>query len=396
MSDFLMPSLGADMASGELVEWRVRPGDRVEKGQVIAVVETNKGAIEVEVFQSGVVEALYEEPGTRLPVGAPMARIDDGRGLEAGEGRPEAASMPEPEPEPKPKPRSEPPAGTPAPALVRFSPAARRRARELGVDPAGLRGSGPGGAVLAGDVEKAAGARPVAAPAEAPPTRPAGFDRDEMRQAIAAAMTRSKREIPHYYLNTTVDLKAAHDWLTAYNRDRPPESRLVMAALLAKAAARALRKCPDLNGHFHEQGFQPADSVHLGMAIHLRGGGLIAPALLDADRLNVPDLMVRLRDLIDRARGGGLRSSEVTAPTATLTALGERGVDTVYGVIHPPQVAMIGFGRVRQRPVVVGDGLAARPAVDVSLAADHRVCDGHLGARFLNRIEQDLQQPEAL
>jgi pyruvate dehydrogenase E2 component (dihydrolipoamide acetyltransferase) len=410
VSDFLMPSLGADMEAGTLVEWRVAPGDRVAKGQVIAVVETAKGAIDVEVFESGVVEACYVEPDTKVPVGTPLARIGSGEQVvtERPGAVPEPAAVAEPaaaepvphEPAAEPPPSSEPPP-PPDPALgpapvpeggpPRASPAVRRRARELGVALGTLSGSGSGGAIVLRDLERAAGGEP-----RPERRRSGGFDRDEMRQAIATTMSRAKREIPHYYLATSLDLHAAERWLADYNRDRPPEARLLMAALFMKATARALVRYPDLNGHYDAQGFHPAECVDLGMAIHLRGGGLIAPALRDTAALALPALMTRLQDLVQRARSGGLRASEVGSATATVTALGERGVDTVYGVIHPPQVAMIGFGAPRRRPLAVDEMLAIRPTVDVSLAADHRVCDGHLGALFLNEIDAQLQHPEAL
>ncbi|AXY42599.1 dihydrolipoamide acetyltransferase family protein [Halomonas sp. JS92-SW72] len=412
MSDFLMPSLGADMEAGTLVEWLVAPGERVTKGQVIAVVETAKGAIDVEVFESGVVEACYVAPHTKVPVGTPLARIGSGERVvseipaseipaampasEADTMGPAPGVAPAPAAEPSsPAPVAEPASAAPVAAATpeglrrAASPAARRRARELGVALGALSGSGPEGAIVLRDLDGAAGGAPRPAPR-------VGFDPDEMRRAIAATMSRAKREIPHFYLATSVDLHAADAWLADYNRDRPPEARLLMAALFMKATSRALARYPQLNGHYGEAGFQPAERVDLGMAIHLRGGGLIAPALADAAALALPALMERLQDLVQRARRGGLRASELGSPSATVTALGEQGVDTVYGVIHPPQVAMIGFGAPRRRPVAVDEMLAIRPVVEVSLAADHRVCDGHLGARFLNEIDAQLQQPEAL
>lgn len=409
MSEFLMPSLGADMESGTLVEWLVKPGDRVRKGDVVAVVETSKGAIEVEIFEDGVVEALHAEADSEVPVGKPLATIS---GVAAGEdtvpdaameaeARPEPASKADREPEPAVPAAAQPVAREAAPArrpatpaadtTLRASPAARRRARDAGLDLSAVAGSGPGAAIVLEDVERA-----LTGTEKPREERATGFDRVEMRRAIAAAMSRSKREIPHYYLATTVDLHAADRWLGDYNREQPPASRLLMAALFIKATSRALARHPDLNGHYDPDGFVAAREVNPGMAIHLRGGGLVAPALLGADSLALPEVMARLQDLVKRARAGGLRGSEVTRATATITALGERGVDTVYGVIHPPQVAMVGIGRVRSRPVAVADALAVRAAVDISLAADHRVCDGHLGALFLNEIDAQLQQPEAL
>ncbi len=387
MSDFTMPSMGADMDSGKLVAWKVRVGDRVEQGQLIAAVETSKAVLDVEVFEDGIVEELYVDEGAEVAVGAPLARIGQGQGAggKGQESRPEARGA-------RRETGKEAPgkniAERKSPEEVRVSPAAWRKARELGLDLSGIEGSGPEGSIVLRDLDKGAAPRTQA--------KTAGFDRDEMRRAIAAAMSRSKREIPHYYLAHTVDLHAAQTWLDEYNRDRAPDERLLPAALFMKAAARALAKHGGLNGHYGENGFEASEAVNLGMAVHLRGGGLVAPAMLDGDRLTVPELMERLRDLVQRARGGGLRSSEMSRGTATVTALGDRGVDSAWGVIYPPQVAMIGFGRPRPRPMAVGDGLAVRPAVDVTLAADHRVCDGHLGALFLNDIEQWLQQPEAL
>jgi pyruvate dehydrogenase E2 component (dihydrolipoamide acetyltransferase) len=399
MSDFVMPSMGADMDSGKLVEWKVKPGDRVKKGQVIAAVETSKAVLDVEVFEDGVVEALYVDEETEVDVGTPLARIGDGSGV--GQKAPETAKETKPKAEPETHPATEPAAPEPTPSAppsppaaktsqrVPASPAARRKAREEGIALSELQGSGPDGAVVLRDLQ---GAQPTS-----PKTRPTtGFEPGQMRAAIAAAMSRSKREIPHYYLANTLDLHAAERWLTDYNEHQSPENRLLLSALFMKATALALARYSELNGHYGENGFVAATQVNLGMAVHLRGGGLVAPAIMDADALTLPELMHQLRDLVRRARGGGLRLSEMTGGTATVTALGDRGVDTVYGVIYPPQVAMIGIGRARRQPLAVDDGIAVRLAVDLSLAADHRVCDGHLGALFLNEIEQLLQQPEAL
>jgi pyruvate dehydrogenase E2 component (dihydrolipoamide acetyltransferase) len=223
-----------------------------------------------------------------------------------------------------------------------------------------------------------------------------GFDPAQMRAAIASAMSRSKREIPHYYLGTTVDFHAAQVWLEGYNAIRPPTERLLPAVLLLKAAARALATVPQLNGYYEKGSFRAGTGIHIGWAIALRGGGLVAPALHDVDRQDLPGLMASLRDLVQRARTGGLRSSELTDPTITVTSLGDRGADSVLGVIYPPQVAIIGFGRVIERPWVVAGSVVARPLVTLSLAADHRTSDGHLGGKLLAAIDEALQKPESL
>jgi pyruvate dehydrogenase E2 component (dihydrolipoamide acetyltransferase) len=167
------------------------------------------------------------------------------------------------------------------------------------------------------------------------------------------------------------------------------------AALLLKATALAAREVPALNGFWHD-GFEPAPAVHLGVAVSLRGGGLLAPAIHDADQLSLDDMMRALRDLVERARAGRLRSSEMSDPTLTVTNLGDQGADEVHGVIYAPQVALVGFGRILERPWASGGMLGVRPTVRATLAADHRASDGHEGSRLLAAIDRLLQAPEAL
>jgi pyruvate dehydrogenase E2 component (dihydrolipoamide acetyltransferase) len=217
-----------------------------------------------------------------------------------------------------------------------------------------------------------------------------------MRHAIAASMSRSKREIPHYYLALALDFSAAAKWLERYNQSRPVPERLLASVLLVKATARAAATNPGFNGHFGADGFEPSGPVHVGVAIALRGGGLVAPAILHADQKPLAAIMRELQDLVGRVRRGHLRSSEIASATLTVTSLGDEGADVVYPVIHPPQVAIVGFGSMRTRPWVVDGRIEPRPVIDASLAADHRVTDGRLGARFLARIRDALSRPESL
>ena len=217
-----------------------------------------------------------------------------------------------------------------------------------------------------------------------------------MREAIAALMARSKREIPHYYLELEIDMSRPLDWLHEENLKRPVQERLLPSILLLGAVARAAAEMPEMNGFWVDGAFRPGPGVHLGVAISLRGGGLIAPALHDADQLSLSEIMAAVRELVQRARAGRLRSSEMSDPTVTVTNLGDRGVDLVHGVIYPPQVALVGFGAVRDRPWAVDGMLGVRPIVMATLAADHRASDGHAGGRFLALIETKLQTPEEL
>jgi pyruvate dehydrogenase E2 component (dihydrolipoamide acetyltransferase) len=383
MGEFRMPSLGADMEAGTLVEWLKRPGDKVKRGDIVAVVETQKGAIEVDIFEEGVIERWLVEPGTTVPVGTPLALIAGIQPAPAAKVS-EVAAVPA-APIPLAPSRVEQPSAT---GRARVSPAARRLAAARGVSLDRISGSGPKGAILYGDVERAAAAEPAPRPAA-----PKRLDLAEMRRAIAAVMARSKREIPHYYLSTTVDLTRSLAWIEAANATRPPAQRLLLAALLLKAVALALGEAPEFNGFFTAGGFQPGPGIHLGTAIAIRGGGLVAPAIRDADKLSLDELMAQLRDLVARARTGALRSSELSDPTITVTNLGERSVETVFGVIYPPQVALVGFGMPVERPWAVSGEVVARRVLTATLAADHRASDGHRGAVFLADIDNRLQSP---
>jgi pyruvate dehydrogenase E2 component (dihydrolipoamide acetyltransferase) len=361
----------------------------VKRGDIIAVVETQKGAIEIEVFDKGVMDRVLVEPGTTVPVGAPLALIRSE--TEAPSAGATAISPPKAQPAPPAKaaPFAEPPAPSPAGPRARISPAARKLAAERRLDLSALRGTGPGGAIQLSDVEaRAAGHKPAA--------KAAGFDFSQMRAAIAAAMSRSKREIPHYYLVDTFDLQPAGDWVAGINADRPPEARLLLGALFVKATALAARAYPEFSGRYEGGAFHASPSPHVGVAIAIRGGGLVAPAIHDAAHLPLDELMAGMRDLTARVRAGRFRSSEIADPTITVSSLGDRGVEGLFGVIYPPQVAIVGFGKPAVRPWVMDGVLAPRTLVTATLAADHRVSDGHRGALFLADIGRRLQQPEAL
>jgi pyruvate dehydrogenase E2 component (dihydrolipoamide acetyltransferase) len=396
MSEFRMPSLGADMQFGTIVDWRVKPGDKVKRGDVVALVETEKGVIEVEIFENGVIESLVVSPGQKVPVGATLATLSgDGKKVEAHAApSPVAVAAVTAPPVQEERPPIQAPVAPPAEEVprLRISPLARKRAQELGVDLSGIAGTGVDGSITVTDVERVAAAPTTAAP----PVAPKGLDLAAMRRVIAAAMARSKREIPHYYLSTTIDMRRSLDWLAAENAKRPVTKRLLYSVLLIRAVALALRSTPELNGFWIDDGFKPADGIHVGVAISLRQGGLINPALHDVDKKNLDELMENMLDLVNRARTGHLRSSELSDGTITITNLGEQGVETVFGVIYPPQVALVGFGKIIERPFATNGLLGVRPMIDATLAADHRVSDGHRGGRFLIAIDRLLQEPEKL
>ena len=343
MIEFKLPSLGADMTQGKLLAWHVQPGDRVKRGQVVAVVDTSKAAIDVEIWNEGVVQDLLVPVGDTVPVGTVLATLS-------------------------------------APGEARTALAATKQDKA-----ADMSATAPVPA-------------PVAAPVSAVPRAiPAALDRQQnMRQAIAAAMSRSKREIPHYYLAETIGLQAAMDWLQQRNAAKPITERLLPAVLLIKAVALALQRTPTLNGFYVDGQFQPGAAVHIGVAISLRGGGLVAPAIHDVQGKSLEQLMRDLTDLVKRARAGSLRGSELTDATITITNLGDQAVEAVFGVIYPPQVALVGFGGIETRPWVVNGVVCAQSVLCATLAADHRVSDGRQGALFLAELRDVLQQPQVL
>jgi len=381
VSEFRMPSLGADMEAGTLVEWRVHPGDAVRRGDIVAVVDTDKAVIEVEIWEDGIVDELLVSAGQKVPVGTPLARLRA------------TSEMAPPPVTPTPIPVE---ATAPETRRVHATPLARRIAQSLGVDVAAVKGTGPGGAVTRFDVERVASPPRTAVTLATPAPPPADLRAARARVAMAAAMARSKREIPHYYLTTRIDLSRALAWLATENARRGVAERLLPAVLLLRAVALAAREVPEMNGFFVDGALRPAACVHLGVGISLRQGGLVAPALRDADTKDVTVLMRELSDLVARTRTGVLRSSELGDATLSVTNLGDQGAESVHGVIYPPQVALVGFGRIAEQPWAHEGVLGVRPVVVATLAADHRASDGHRGSRFLAAVDRLLQAPEKL
>jgi pyruvate dehydrogenase E2 component (dihydrolipoamide acetyltransferase) len=400
--DFVMPSLGADMERGRVGQWHLAAGATIRRGQVIVDVDTDKGLIDVECFHDGTLREILAAEGTEVPVGAVIARIEV-MGAAAVAAAVAATAPPPPPPPSSSTPSSPVPEAAPAtPAAIISTPSApasgrvvatplaRRRARELGVDLARVT-PGPAGRITAEDVARAS-SLPTSPPP--PPASPTPKDpREAMRRAIAQSVGKSKREIPHYYLWHDVDVTDTLAWLTAENARRSLTDRLLFAAVLARAVAQTAKVFPELNGTFDDGVFSPSGSVHLGFATSLRGGGLIAPAILDAGDKDVTAMMVAITDLVARVRSSGLRGREMTAGTITLSSLGDTGVDGILPVIQWPQVAIVGAGRVTERAVVRHGQVVARSVITMSLAADHRVSDGARGARFLLALEKNLSTP---
>lgn len=379
MIEFRMPSLGADMEAGTLREWLVKPGDTVKRGDIIAVVDTQKGLIDIEVFDEGKIEQLLAKEDEKVPVGTLLALIYSEKQAPTEEARPvplppEGATSPEI------------PAPSPTHLDIKASPLAKRIAKEKGVDLSRVKGTGEDGAITREDVERAVRGketRIIQKPAATTET---------VRMAIAAAMSRSNREIPHYYLETKVDMTKALAWLAETNLHRPVKQRLLPTVLLIKAVATALTAVPQLNGYW-EDGLVQKQQINIGFVISLRTGGVVIPAIHDADKKSVSEIMEWMNEVIPRARALNLRSSDLTDATFTITSLGEGNTQTVYGVIYPPQVGLTGFGSITEQPWAEKGMLGTRPVLVATLAADHRATDALVGSRFLNTVNNFLQNP---
>jgi pyruvate dehydrogenase E2 component (dihydrolipoamide acetyltransferase) len=402
MIKFQMPNLGADMEAGTLVEWRKKPGEVLQRGDIIADVETQKGLIEIEVFEEGTLEKLLVKEGEKVPVGTVLALINDGK-AEVSESVIPAEEAQKPEIHPIEDRVETPHEKTDEGERIKISPLARKIAEANQVDISLLKGTGPEGSIVKKDVEEAIseGEKPTQeAEKKTEETKeisvkPAASNANAMRMAVAAAMSKSNREIPHYYLEKRMDMSKAMDWVKETNKERPIQKRLLPVALLIKAVAKALDEVPDLNATW-ENGLQRKNEINIGFVVSLRSGGIVVPAILQTDSKTVDEIMETINDLIPRARAFKLRSSELSQSTFTITSIGEGGADKVFGLIYPPQVGIVGFGEISEQPFAEDGMLGIRPVVDVTLAADHRATDGLIGSKFLAALNKHLQNPEEL
>ena len=391
MIEFQMPSLGADMEAGTLVEWRKKPGDTVKRGDIIAEVETQKGLIEIEVFDEGVIGELLIKEGSKVPVGTVLALIKtNGEVPEIKKGTTPEKNIPQIQPTEE-KTIKKPTGEKIEKRLIKASPLAKRIAADNNIDLSRIQGTGEDGAITKEDVDNAI----VQKEKTAKPEGKTSLQIEAIRLAVAAAMSKSNKEIPHYYLEKRIDMTKALAWLREANSKRPIQKRLLPAALIIKATAKSLVDFPNLNAIW-DNGLQLKEEINIGFVVSLRGGGVIVPAIRNANLKSVDEIMEALNDIIPRARAMKLRSSDLTDTTISITSLGEGGADMVFGVIYPPQVAIIGFGGSSQQAFVENGMLAIRSVFTATLAGDHRATDGLTGSDFLYALNTNLQNPESL
>lgn len=418
-----MPQMGADMTEGTVVKWFKSLGETVTRGDIIAEIETDKANVELEAYESGTLIKVIAEEGEVVPVGEVIALL----GAE-NEAVPDIERKPPAEPakrtiepdEHAVAPTEAPAAAQPkAPAAaedlrspmpargaegegdrIRISPVARKIATEAGLDYVGLQGTGPGGRILRKDVEAAIAAGPASARPSAPSApRPAqvfeGDGHSKMRQAIARRMTQSKATAPHYYLTLDIDMTEALEFRSQVNASATDEQRVSINDLIVKACAIALERMPKFNSEYHDTGLQVHDSINVCIGIAM-DDGLIAPAILDCQSKSLGRIAAEAKDLINRAKSGRLTAAEYSEGTFTITNLGAYGVETLIGIINPPQAAILGVGSVMPQPAVKDGEIVIRQLMKVALSADHRVSDGAEGAQFIKEIQQLLESPASL
>ncbi len=374
---FRMPALGADMTEGRVVEWYVEEGSRAEPGRPVAVIDTDKSDIEIEVFEPCVFDEFLVRIGQTVPVGEPIARITlDGPPSAPRPHLDETTAAANVEREP-----SAPPHRHESTTHRRLTPRARRLARERGLDLRSLPGEG----TVTGDTIEQ-----LAADQDVPPLR--GDRTATVRRAVARLMERSWAEIPHYHVTSAIDLTEPIERLERYNGAHDVDGRIVPAAMLYAAVARATRDTPQLNGWWRDGAFVPSESVDLGIILSLRTGGIVVPTIRAADTLDTTEMMSVVRDLVERARRGRLRERDMQPASISTTFMGDLGAQGVLGVIHPPQVALVGLGAPRLRPAVVDGAVTPRLLVEASIAGDHRAHDGLVASRLLRHFTRHLEE----
>jgi pyruvate dehydrogenase E2 component (dihydrolipoamide acetyltransferase) len=429
-----MPKLGFDMAEGTLVRWVKAQGEPVEKGEVLAEIETDKATVEVESQESGVVRAHLVAENTVVPVGSPIAVLGTAEeaidvealvgkaapGPASGAPKPGAPSpsaaaepgAPSPTPEsvrPQPAGRDdaqptevqpsepvaevEPEGDGRLPAGVRASPVARRLARERGLDLARVSGSGPQGRIVKADVEAALAGAPGPAPAHAgPPAETVRRPLGKLRATIGRRMTASKQSLPHFYLTADLDAGPIMALRADLNERMPEDQQFSVNDFLVKAAALALREFPNLNASLEGEEIVRHGQIHIGVAVAL-DQGLLTVVARQADQKPLRALSAELRELVARARSGRVRPGDIEGSTFTVSNLGMFQIDHFQAIINPPEAAILAVGTVRQEPMVQDGQIVVGRRMRVSLSADHRVTDGAEAARWLQVFRSYVERP---
>lgn len=401
----IMPKLSDAMAEGRVLQWVKKEGDRVQGGDVLASIETDKAEIELEAFGSGVLRKILAADGQTVPVGQLIAVIaepdEDITGLLKGTPAPAAApAAPKAEAKPAaPAPPAAAPAAPPAEAgWVPASPIARRMARDAGIDLAQVKGSGPGGRILERDVEAyLAGQAQRLAGAEVPVGEREFEDKElsTIRKTIAARMTQSKAPIPHFTVTVEADMGAALELRKSLNAIEAQAEKLSVNDIIIKATALALQRHPAINATYYNGQVRLFKRVHMGVAVAIEDG-LIVPVIRECNRKSLGEIAREAKSLIDRARARKLRPEEYSGGTFAISNLGMYDVVEFTAVIDPAHGAILAVGAVEDRPVAQDGQVVVRQRMRLTGAFDHRIIDGAMGAKFLQELKKILENPVQL
>ena len=399
-TSIVMPKMGYDMQEGTVVRWHKKEGDAVARGEVIAEIETDKATVEFEAYTAGVLRKIVVGEGVVIPVGDLIAVItdpdealpDDLAAPPAVPAAPEHGTATTAAPAP-PSPDSGQAQASP-PGEVRASPIARRLAREQGLDLSLVTGTGPGGRIVEQDVLSFAEA--PSAPAAAPAAlAPENVDLSRMRQAIARVTVDSKRDAPHFYLTTDVDMTKAMDLRRDTNDAVAGETRVSVNDLIIKAAAIALKRYPKFNAFYRGDHLQMNPGINIGIAIALEAG-LIVPGINGCESKSLVEIAAASKDLIARANDGTLRNEEYSGTTFSISNLGMFDVDSFAAIIFPPHAAVLAVGKVKEQAVARDGELAVAQMMKATVSVDHRVADGAEAAQFLVEVKNLLENPVSL
>ena len=402
MAEVIMPKMGDAMTEGKVLRWMKHPGDTVAAGEAIAEIETDKVNVELPAEESGTLTEILAAEGATVPVGGAIAVILKPGEERAGAGTPSAterhsasgAPAPAPSTAKPPEPGAAPtPERIPPEERIKASPLARRLARERGIDLAEIQGTGPEGRITKEDVE-AFLTRRAAPRAETPAPSTEDVPLTRMRQTIARRMAESKQQAPHFYVTVEILMDEALALRARLNGDLG-EKVVSVNDLILKAAARALRTFPNLNGSFTGESLRRHGEIHMGFALALPEG-LIVPVIRHCDRKSIPEIAREAKDLGERARTGRLHPDELQGATFTVSNLGMFDVENFIAIINPPQAAILAVGSAQPRAVVDGGAIRAATVMKATLSADHRVTDGAEAARYLAEVKRLLQNPALL
>jgi pyruvate dehydrogenase E2 component (dihydrolipoyllysine-residue acetyltransferase) len=395
-TNVIMPSLGFDMTEGKIARWLKKEGERVDKGQPIAEIETDKATVEIEANASGILKKIAVPPERTVPTGTVIGIIG-----EANEAVPEkipetagasqAAEPPTRAPQQGGNGKEEPVADS-GDTRIKASPLARRMAKQAGIDLAQIRGSGPGGRIMERDIQVAQAASSPASSAALKPLAAGSIPLNKMRQAIARRMTESKTTAPHFYVTVEINMTEAMKMREQLNAVAADAEKVSVNDLIVAATARTLTKFPNFNASFRDGALEMHAQVNLGMAVAL-DDGLITPVLRDANKKTLKAIAAESKALGERARTNKLRADDLSGGTFTVSNLGMFGVDEFVAIINPPEAAILAAGAVMPRAIVVDGNVRAAPMMKATLSTDHRVADGAQAARFLQEFKKLLENP---